>query len=504
MTPTTPRSRIQRLEQSLSVHPSASSRRAAATWNDPAGAASTGGPGAPRATRARAASRAFDTGEPASLYLVRSGQSSLDGEAVEVPLAPASDVVRAPGSGVGPVPEPGPGSLAAPVPTADGAGAPAPAATPPAATSPMAAPPAGSDGLDGWRMAPSGQGAADGQAAPALPDPGGGEDAAFAQDIEAILAHAQSVGSGPYGQVPLPTGGAQAAPAPPVAAPAAGVGAGATHDVFEAMALANAPSRFAQGPVALSVDFDRLDRALGETRPAEDPPAASDAPPSAAAPAAPAPPPAAESPPVAPPADPPAAPAAGTATPAGAAADAADVAAITGRAGPFRVVTDAHLVPQVPGLSCHAAACATLVAWRDDVTPDAAAVAAGTGYWERYADGRTAVHPDVFESFGLATASAGRPPSPTALRDLLDTQGPLFVAASPPGEHAVVVAGITGDGTSSGTVVDVVDPWAEGMTTFAAPNPGSTYSLPVATFLERVGAGADRQIVVAHLRKGLS
>jgi hypothetical protein len=56
----------------------------------------------------------------------------------------------------------------------------------------------------------------------------------------------------------------------------------------------------------------------------------------------------------------------------------------------------------------------------------------------------------VLEVFGLANASIGRPPT-AALRDLLDTNGPLFVAASPPGEQAVVIAGITGDGTASGT-----------------------------------------------------
>jgi len=145
-----------------------------------------------------------------------------------------------------------------------------------------------------------------------------------------------------------------------------------------------------------------------------------------------------------------------------------------------------------------------MVAWRDEVTPDSAAVAAGTGYWERYADGRTAVYPDVLESFGLANASIGRPPTAAALRDLLDTNGPLFVAASPPGEHALVVAGITGDGTDSGTIVDVVDPWAAGMTTYAAPNPGSRYSVPYAKLLESVGSGPEHQIVVAHLRKGSS
>jgi hypothetical protein len=185
-------------------------------------------------------------------------------------------------------------------------------------------------------------------------------------------------------------------------------------------------------------------------------------------------------------------------------ADVADVEAITKAGAPFRVVTDVPLVPQGPGLSCHAAACASMVAWRDDVTPDSAVVAAGTGYWERYAEGRTAVYPDVVEIFGLTNASVGRPPTAAALRDLLDVNGPLFVAASPPGEHAVVVAGATGDGTASGTMLDVVDPWAEGMTTYAAPNPGRRYSVPYSTLLESIGQGPEHDIVVVHLRKASS
>ncbi len=145
-----------------------------------------------------------------------------------------------------------------------------------------------------------------------------------------------------------------------------------------------------------------------------------------------------------------------------------------------------------------------MVAWRDEVPPDPVALATATGYWERYAEGRTAVYPDVLETFGLSNASIGKPPSAAELRDLIDTQGPLFIAASPPTEHAVVISGLTGDGTETSTTVDVVDPWAVGMTTYAAPNPGSQYSVPYATLLESVGTGPDHLIVIAHLRKGSS
>jgi hypothetical protein len=48
-----------------------------------------------------------------------------------------------------------------------------------------------------------------------------------------------------------------------------------------------------------------------------------------------------------------------------------------------------------------------------------------------------------------------------------------------------------------------VDPWAQGMTTFAAPNPGSRYSLPY-TDLVRVLGGADGQLTLAYLKEGSS
>jgi hypothetical protein len=166
------------------------------------------------------------------------------------------------------------------------------------------------------------------------------------------------------------------------------------------------------------------------------------------------------------------------------------------------VTTDVPLVAQGPGLSCHAAACASLVAWRDEVSPDAAAVASATGYWERYAAGRTATYPDAFDTFGLEAVSAGASPGAAQLRDLLDTHGPLFTAGFPPAEHAVVVAGVSSDGTTAS--VDVVDPWAVGMTTYASPNPGSTYTVPYADLVAALGVGPEHHLLFAHLRKGTS
>jgi len=170
------------------------------------------------------------------------------------------------------------------------------------------------------------------------------------------------------------------------------------------------------------------------------------------------------------------------------------------RKAAFKVTTDVPLLPQGPGLTCHAAACASLVAWRDELAADSDAVASGAGQWEKYAEGRAAVYPDIFEVYGLQAASAGIAPTPEALRDMIDENGPLFAAGSPPAEHAVVIAGTSSDGEN--TVVDVVDPWAEGMTAYAPPNAGSTYTVPFAQFVSALGSGAEYHILLAHLRKG--
>lgn len=474
------RSRIGRLAESLQVraHDGAAARPPVATA---------------RAPRVRAVSRAFDDGAPAVLATLGDEPPSATGDVEPGPLAAApAPVASAPEAVTAPVP-PAP-SPAATLPRPDPEPDPEPAPEP----APVMAPPAtpSDDDARGWTVAASRP------AAGPDPDPESA-DLAFAEDIQAILAHSKGVAGS--SRVPLPpVPSAPPTPVPP--APSHGIGMSASHDIFDQMAAANAPHRFDQGPVSLSVDFDRLDRALESVAGAP-----STAPGPAAVPAAPEP--VAETVPPADPSPAPAAAAAPAAAPTPSAptpepperiADVADVAAITGSGTPFRVVTDVPLIPQGLGLSCHAAACASMVAWRDEVPPDGAAVAAGTGYWEKYADGRTAVHPDVADAFGLATASVGTPPAATALRELLDVNGPLFVTASPPGEHAVVVSGATGDGTASGTIVDVVDPWAAGMTTYAAPNPGSRSSVPWSTLLESIGSGPHHHIVVAHLRRASS
>jgi hypothetical protein len=323
---------------------------------------------------------------------------------------------------------------------------------------------------------------------------------AFAQDIQAILAHSQTAAS-PGPQIPLPVV-PQTSPTAVPTAPQNGVGAAKGHDIFDELYGPKAPSRFDQGPVPLSVDFASLDAAL----------AAEDAlPPTAQRPIAPE-----DTTPLGKQPQPPSefgpidggvserhsdsvSSEPGTARPN---EDAPPTPQPSPSVAPFKVTTDVPLIRQEQGLSCHAAACASIVAWRDDAPADSSALARGTGYWEAYAAGRQAKFPEVFEVFGMETASSGPPPLGVELAKLLDTNGPLFVAGSPPGEHAVVVAGITHDGTEAGTYASVVDPWSVGMTSFSEPNTGGTYTIPLAELALGLGAGDDHHLLIAHLRKG--
>lgn len=442
-------------------------------------------------------SRSFDTGGEITVHAVVEGQArgadavrhEVDGgwtgwttlptaaqPAAGQPMTAPTDLVAPPeaagsagGQDLGPV-----GSVGGvgTVPSAGQAGTAPAAADGDLEVMQMSAPPlAASDGgedLQGWTVTEQ----------PTLDD-----DEAFAQDISAILTHAKSV-STPQRRMPLPEV-SQAPPAPLPAAPQNGIGVAAGHDVFEQMAAANTPDRFDQGPVSLSVDFARLDQAMSEASTPPPPPAAETATP------------ATEAAPMVTATEPTPAASAPTTPPAPAPATAPPTAP-TG----FKVTTDVPLLPQQPGLSCHAAACASMVAWRDEIAPDPAAVASASGYWERYAAGRTAVYPEAFDVFGLEIVAVGEAPTAAKLRDLIDAHGPLFASGSPPGEHAVVIAGVSSDGAHE--VVDVVDPWAIGMTTFASPNSGSAGARAYQDLVASLGAGPEHHLLLAHLRKGSS
>ena len=331
-------------------------------------------------------------------------------------------------------------------------------------------------------------------------DPARDDDAVFAQDLQAILGAAPQSLSGHTGaQDPAafpPQPGAAAPTTPPETpgdrvdtAPPAGTGAAQRHDIFDRMgeqlAFAN---RFELGPIALSATFDAFDRAIEyDDRVQATTPARGAIPPARAT-----------------------------------ALEVLDdhlrargqETAQDGSAQPqpeptpappvWRVTHQVDLVPQLPGLSCWAAAAASLVAWRDNVRATAQDIVDARGYWEQFSDGRTAEGVARMERWPLTFLAPAAIELPR-VRELLERHGPLLVGPSESATHVVVLAGLTGDGTAAGTVADVVDPWAQGMTTFAVPNPGSRYSEPWSAFVDRIqrmgsDAAQPGSLTLAHLR----
>src|SRR6516165_3366446 len=121
-------------------------------------------------------------------------------------------------------------------------------------------------------------------------------------------------------------------------------------------------------------------------------------------------------------------------------------------------LTDVPLINQLTNMSCSAASAAMVVGWRDRLCIDSAAIAAGTGVWSAYADGLAPADiPTLANAWGLTQ----EPPqcyTIDGLRDLLQSKGPLWVAAAVPGLHAIVVAGVYSDGSVDNTFVRINDP----------------------------------------------
>jgi hypothetical protein len=114
-----------------------------------------------------------------------------------------------------------------------------------------------------------------------------------------------------------------------------------------------------------------------------------------------------------------------------------------------------------------------VVGWRDRISIDPTEVAHHAGHWEQYTQGLLA------EDFPTLASGMNLEPEPAqsytidAFRNLLETKGPLWVAADVPGFHAIVVTGIYGDGSPSGedTYVRINDPWDRDPGTPGSPGP---------------------------------
>ena len=171
---------------------------------------------------------------------------------------------------------------------------------------------------------------------------------------------------------------------------------------------------------------------------------------------------------------------------------------------------DVPLVPQLTNVSCWAAAAAMIVGWRDSQPADPAAIANGVGYWQQYRDGLdpadVAHLADVFDL-------AMEPPQTYTVdgfRQLVESAGPLWVAAAVPGPHAIVVTGIRGSGSPDATSVAINDPWGRPTAPRTSqgdynPTPGSgsqyelTYTELMAEF-ESLGGEAGVGIQILHTK----
>ncbi|HJU73576.1 MAG TPA: papain-like cysteine protease family protein [Gemmatimonadaceae bacterium] len=154
---------------------------------------------------------------------------------------------------------------------------------------------------------------------------------------------------------------------------------------------------------------------------------------------------------------------------------------------------DVQLVPQLTGFSCWAAGAAMLVGWRDKMSIDPSAIARATGYWAQYAQGLHAEDGNMFKVWRL-TPEPAQTYTVQGFADLLRKHGPLWVASAEPGPHIRVVTGMVGDGTPTGTLVYINDPWEQGMQTFRADNRGSRYTETYQRFVEKQSELGRREI----------
>jgi hypothetical protein len=171
---------------------------------------------------------------------------------------------------------------------------------------------------------------------------------------------------------------------------------------------------------------------------------------------------------------------------------------------------DVPMVAEGNGLTCWAAAASMVVGWRDNLPIDLPQITNGAGPWAKFSGGLNVV--DVLQlaaAYGL-DAETAQPYTIDAFRQLVETRGPLWVAAHAPGPHAIVVTGIYGDGTADGTYVRINDPLGHvtAPVPLAAYNPtpgqGSQYVLTYRQFAAEFGTAAtlpQADVQIVHVKE---
>ncbi len=158
---------------------------------------------------------------------------------------------------------------------------------------------------------------------------------------------------------------------------------------------------------------------------------------------------------------------------------------------------EVELIAQPTDVSCWAASAAMVVGWKDRIslTPEAIVEIAGRST-------ATGLDPAQVEQFATEIGLAFEPPQSYSIegfRRLLEASGPLWVGASLPGLHAIVVTGMYSDGAPDGsdTFVRITDPWDRVAGNPGSPGPylkthaqGSRYILRWADFVREFEAAA--------------
>ena len=168
---------------------------------------------------------------------------------------------------------------------------------------------------------------------------------------------------------------------------------------------------------------------------------------------------------------------------------------VNGDTVPVDVLLQVELISQPTLSSCWAASLAMLVSYRDQVstTADAIAARAGmdtvTGYnWEK-------IHQAVLAWELLEAGPACALPDYWA--NLLQSMGPLWVVEIDKVAHAVVLVGLSGDGTPENTTVVLNNPWNSNL----APGDTNQGAVEQKTFLEfdeEFGLAAGSRAMIVH------
>lgn len=152
------------------------------------------------------------------------------------------------------------------------------------------------------------------------------------------------------------------------------------------------------------------------------------------------------------------------------------------------VDVDVFLIPQPTDVSCWAASLAMVVSARDSASTMPATVAAragmdvDTGYgW-----------PDIRKAVSAWNLIEEGPRSamPDEWGRLLKQWGPIWVVEVGAPYHAIVVAGLHGDGTPEGTDVTIYNPWPPGV--------GATEQKTFLEFDREFGLGAGARAAMVH------